>query len=128
MRNSVVASYNLASPIIKPPPTRGSPLSSGESNRVLEDLKTRLRADVRGAVSEAPSGVIESVSVYGSIVRGDFWLKQSDVDLLVETGTYPADSLATSFEADPAPKLPSLISRVCSVPAPSWGGLQTRWV
>ena len=29
---------------------------------------------------------------------------------------------------DPAPKLPSLISRVCSVPAPSWGGLQTRWV
>ncbi len=29
---------------------------------------------------------------------------------------------------DLAPKLPSLISRVCSVPAPSWGGLQTRWV
>ena len=29
---------------------------------------------------------------------------------------------------DPAPNLPSLISRIFSGYGPNWGGLQTRWV
>ena len=30
--------------------------------------------------------------------------------------------------SDPAPNLPSLISRIFSGYGPNWGGLQTRWV
>ncbi len=35
---------------------------------------------------------------------------------------------AMSFVFDPAPNLPSLISRIFSGYGPNWGGLQTRWV
>ena len=34
----------------------------------------------------------------------------------------------TVIAADPAPNLPSLISRIFSGYGPNWGGLQTRWV
>ncbi len=33
-----------------------------------------------------------------------------------------------SYRRDPAPNLPSLISRIFSGYGPNWGGLQTRWV
>ncbi len=47
--------------------------------------------------------------------------------LYVQPGFKEAyDERAT--ECDPAPNLPSLISRIFSGYGPNWGGLQTRWV
>ena len=46
----------------------------------------------------------------------------------VEVVSAGGDKTDRGYAVDPAPNLPSLISRIFSGYGPNWGGLQTRWV
>jgi hypothetical protein len=106
----------------------------------LEDVSNRLNvaAACLTVVGSAAVGFCMSPTrEYGREFRSE-----SDIDLVVvdealfDTAwlalrqmygrTY--DLTEQMRDGDPAPNLPSLISRIFSGYGPNWGGLQTRWV
>ena len=93
--------------------------------------KTELQADLRSLKGQ----MVLVDSTAGGYGAGPQQAPRRDLEAS-RVGADPPDSLAVLrndaayavLAADPAPNLPSLISRIFSGYGPNWGGLQTRWV